>query len=132
MDIKITAWYMGNGLASLNRRRIYLFQNKDNRFTKISFLDKLGDDKKPDRDLDGDGNNEIITMNLTYYGDHSYWLFNIYDFIDGELKNVNMKYDYPIMIQYLHRENYEITNKISREKMKEFSLKYPDSYDIRK
>ncbi len=35
------------------------------------------------------------------------------------------------MIQYLFRENYKITNKISKEKMKTFAIELPENFDIR-
>jgi hypothetical protein len=89
----------------------------------------MDENRRPERDLDGDHNFEIITMKLTYYGDHSYWLFNLFDFDSDRLINVNNKDNYPIMTQFLFRENFEITNKISREKMKEFALTLPDNYD---
>jgi hypothetical protein len=128
-DLKITVWYMGNGIASMNVRRIYLFRNQDNHFTKVSFNDMLESDDRPERDFDNDGNNEIISMNLLSYDKHSYWLFNLFNYVDGDLINVNEKGDYPIMIQLLYRNNYEITNKISRDRMKEFALKIPHNYD---
>jgi hypothetical protein len=37
-DIKIITAFMGNGTAALNVRVIYLFQEKDHRFRKISFF----------------------------------------------------------------------------------------------
>ena len=35
------------------------------------------------------------------------------------------------MIQYLFRENYKITKKISKEKMKTFAIELPENFDIR-
>ena len=35
------------------------------------------------------------------------------------------------MIQFLFRENYKITNKISKEKMKTFAIELPENFDIR-
>lgn len=128
-DIKLIISYNGTGVACMNVRVIYLFQRNDGKFTKISFDDMLDENGRPERDFDGDNNFEIITMNLTYYGNHSYWLYNIYDYYSYQLINVNKKYDYPIMIQFLTRENFEITTKLSREKMKEFSKVLPDNYE---
>jgi hypothetical protein len=127
-DIKITVAYLGNGIAAMNARIIYLFQQADHSFKKISFTDKINNNRK-ERDFDNDGNFEIITMNLISYENHSYWLFNLYHYSNGELVNVNQQHNYPIMIQFLYRKNYEITNKISREKMKTFALPLPDEYD---
>jgi hypothetical protein len=116
---------------------IYLFQNTNGKFTNISFNDGFyggGDDiiNRPERDFDGDGNYEIITETFTGVGDHNYWTFNLYNFKDGKLLNVNKKADYPIMYQLLYRMNYTITNKISRERMKLFSKKEPDNYFVEK
>lgn len=127
-DIKIISAYMGNGTAALNVKVIYLFQQPDQNFTKISFADKMSNNR-PERDFDGDGNYEIITMNLVGHENHSYWVFNIFNYNNGGLVNSNIKDNYPIMIQFLYRDNYEITNKISREKMKTFALTLPDDYD---
>jgi hypothetical protein len=127
-DIKLVILYNGTGLASMNVRVIYLFQKPDGSFTKISFDDKM-DDNRPERDFDKDGNYEIITMNLFGHEDHSYWVFNLFEYKDNELVNANSKDNYPIMIQFLHRENFEITNKISRKKMKDFELNLPDEFD---
>jgi hypothetical protein len=127
-DLKIISAYMGNGIAALNVRVIYLFQQTDNSFKKISFADKMSNNRK-ERDFDGDGYFEIITMNLVEHETHSYWLFNLFNYNNGGLVNVNIRDNYPIMIQFLYRDNFEITNKISREKMKIFALKLPEEYD---
>jgi hypothetical protein len=129
-DIKIISAYMGNGTAALNVRVIYFFQLPDNSFKKISFADKMSENRQ-ERDFDGDGNFEIITMNLIGHEDHSYWLFNIFNYKNGGLVNVNTKDNYPIMIQFLYRDNYEVTNKISRDKMKTFALTLPEDYDAK-
>ena len=127
LDIKLIVSYMGNGIASMNVRVIYLFQTNDGKFTKISFDDKM-DKNRQERDFNRDNNYEIITMTLTEYKGHSYWLFNLYDFNANKLINVNSEFDYPIMIQYLYRANYQITNKISRKQMKKFALPLPEAY----
>jgi len=128
LDLKILCWYGGCGIASLNERIIYLFQQPDNKFIKVSYID-MAPSQRPERDFDGDGNYEIITMRLEGYENHNYWTFNLYNFKNGNLECVNDKYDYPIMIQYLFKANYKITDKISKEKMKTFSKKLPDYFD---
>ncbi len=127
-DVKILCWYGGVGIAGLNERVIYLFQRPDGKFTKISYLD-MSASERPERDFDGDGNYEIITMSLQNYEDHNFWTFNLFNFMDGDLVNVDNRHDYPIMIQYLYRENYEITNRISRVKMRSFSVEKPEYFD---
>jgi len=127
-DMKLVIPYNGCGLASMNVRSIYLFQKSDGSFTKISFDDNM-ESNRQERDFDGDGNYEIITMNLVGHENHSYWVFNLFDYKDNGLVNANSKDNYPIMIQFLYRDNFEITDKISREKMKDFKLNLPDKYD---
>lgn len=129
-DLKLIFPYMGNGTASLIMRVIYLFQGKSERFIKISYLDKT-DGNWPERDFNNDGNYEIVTMSLANYQNHSYWVFNLFNFKNNDLVNSNDKYNYPILIQYLRRDNYKITDKISRLKMKEFGQQKPEEYDLR-
>lgn len=129
-DIKIIAPYMGNGIASMNVKVIYLFQQPNQNFLKVSFDDKQSDNRC-ERDFDNDGNYEIITMKLSSYQNHSYWNFNLFNIVNGKLINVNEKHKYPILIQFLEKENFKITEKISREKMKSFALKLPEGYDIK-
>ncbi|MBF6640424.1 hypothetical protein IVB69_02915 [Flavobacterium sp. J49] len=129
-DLKIIAPYMGNGTASMNVKVIYLFQQVNQGFIKISFDDKQYENRV-ERDLNGDGNYEIITMQLIGYENHSYWNFNLFNFISGKLVNVNTKHNYPILVQFLEKENYKITGKISRKKMKSFALKLPEAYDVK-
>lgn len=135
-DCKLLISYRGTGLAILNTRVIYLFQHSDHSFRKISYLDMIdGNDvpaNRPERDFNGDGNYEIITMSLTGYKDHSYWAYNLYNFKNNTLVSVNNKYNYPILIQFLNRENYKVTRKIPRQKMKDFAEKRPEDYDERK
>jgi hypothetical protein len=130
-DMKFTVSYMGCGLAAMNVRVIYLFQNPDGSFKKVSFVNMMSENDRPERDFNGDKNYEILTMSLTGYKNHSYWLYDLYNYTSGGLVNVNSKFDYPIMIQYLYRANYEITKNISREKMKEFAMPLPEDYDVR-
>ncbi|MDR6967772.1 hypothetical protein J2X31_001784 [Flavobacterium arsenatis] len=124
-DIKIISYYMGNGFASLNVRVIYFFQEENGKFIKIAYNDKMGTNRF-ERDFDGDGNFEIITMKIQNHKNHNYWLFNIYDFIEGKLKNVNSKANYPIMIQILDNETFKITNKLSRQEMKKYEVIQPE------
>ena len=115
---------------------IYLFQDTTGRFKKISYYDgfysdadTIGEDtiiNRPERDFDGDGNYEVITQTFQSYKGHSYWVYNLYNYKDGKLINVNEKANYPIMVQLLYRTNFSITDKLSRQEMKKFSAKHPD------
>ena len=128
-DLKLIISYMGNGLASLNVRVIYALQRPNHSFKIVAFDDKMdyGNDRR-ERDFDGDGKFEVITMTLQNYKNHNYWLFNIYDFTHAGLENANEKAGYPIMIQLLYKENYKITTHLSRKEMKKFAKLKPDGY----
>lgn len=128
-DFKVVCYHMGCGLASLNVRVIYFFQKENKEFTKISFDDKIGENMT-ERDLDGDGNFEIITMTLQNHKNHNYWLFNLYNFSNGNLVCVNSKVNYPIMVQYLFKENYKVTKKLTRKEMRKYELKKPEELKI--
>ncbi len=130
-DFKIVCLYMGSGLAAINVRVIYFFQKANKEFTKISFDDKM-DGNRIERDLNGDGNFEIITMTLQDYKNHNYWLFNVYNFVNNNLVCINYKINYPIMVQFLFRENYSVTNNISRKAMKKYEIKKPEEIIIEK
>ncbi|RZK11175.1 MAG: hypothetical protein EOO46_07675 [Flavobacterium sp.] len=127
-DIKIISYYMGNGLASLNVKVIYFFQQANGGFIKIAYEDKMGDNRL-ERDFDGDGNFEIITMKIQGHKNHNYWLFNIYNFVNGKIENVNSKENYPIMVQILNRETFKITSKLSRQEMKQYQVNNLENYN---
>lgn len=124
-DFKIVCYYMGCGLASLNVRVIYFFQKENKEFTKLSYDDKIGENLT-ERDLDNDGNFEIITMTLQNHKNHNYWLFNLYNFSNANLICVNNKMNYPIMVQYLFKDNYKVTKKLTKKEMKKYELKKPE------
>ena len=126
-DVKIIVPYQGNGIASLYVKVIYLFQNIEGDFTKVSFTDMMDDDRS-ERDIDGDGKYEIITMGVQNHENHNYWLFNLFEYKEGGLVNVNNKKNYPIMIQYRYRKNYKVSENIGKEIMKTYSLQLPENY----
>ena len=83
------------------------------------------DENRLERDINGDGNFEIITMTLQEHKNYNYWLFNVYNFINNDLICVNVQRNYPIMIQYLFRDNFKETTNISRDEIKEYGLRKP-------
>lgn len=126
-DVKMVFNCMGNGAeGGLLATVVYLIQKADKSFMKISYQDHMIDGRRDERDMNNDGTYEIITRSFVRYENHTYWLFNLYNIVGNGITCVNKEFDYPIMVQFLYRPNYEITNKISREKMKEFELKKPE------
>jgi len=126
-DIKLIISGHGCGLAAEYAQVIYLFSQPGNKFTKVSYTDMMEDNNRVERDMDGNGNFEIITKYLQGYKKHNYWVFNIYKFTDNKLINVNDKFDYPIMVQNLNRANYKPAN-FNKTILNKYSLKKPGHY----
>ena len=131
-DLKILIPFYGYcGGFNFYTQIIYLFQQRNNRLKVILFTDWMDDENypnRPERDFDGDHNFEIITKTFTAYGSHNYELYNIYNFRNGKLVNVNNKVGYPILIQLLWAPNYKVTNKVARSTIKGMSRFLPDDF----
>jgi hypothetical protein len=117
----------GSGLAGSHVGKVYLVDRGRNNFSATSFGDFWD---KPDRQyaLKSDENYAIIGKSYVVYKDHSYWVFDLYNFDDGKLINVSNKYGYPIAVPYLYKETFKSTNKISRKELHKLSLKLPEFY----
>jgi len=124
-DFKIDMGNDGSGAAADYEHKIYLFQQKKNRFKKLSFVDLFSN---TERDFNHDGNFEIIGQVYKRYKNHSYYIFDLYNFIGGKILNVSQKYNYPIAVQNLWVPTYKITNKIPKSLLKHFSLLFPEDY----
>lgn len=108
-DIKIVYDYHGNGLG-LGHRPIYLLQQDDGTFIKYSFQNSFVKRLDLERDFDGDGKFEIISVRLIYYNTHSYWQFDVMKADKGRLTLENEKYGYPLFVQFLYRDNFKPVN----------------------
>jgi hypothetical protein len=128
MDIKIVSAFVHLGEIALNARVIYLFQQPDHSFTKISFHD-FYNYNRPERDFDGDGNYEIIALAKSFGDKYEDWVFNIFDYKNNGLVNVNFKDNFPIKIQFFYGANFKIKKKITIEKAKDVELNLPNTYD---
>jgi hypothetical protein len=131
-DVKF-AWFTGgSGLASSIMRVVYLFQYQPGLFTKVSYYTFYSDATRIERDFDGDGRYEIITNDVTNFEGHNYWTFNVYNFNVNKLVNVNDRFDFPVMVQLLNRENFAPTARITRQQRKKFSADHPSELDIQR
>lgn len=124
-DFKILYFNLGSGLATSLEHKLYCFNEGNKRFNSFFYIDFFS---FPERDINGDGNYEIISDILNKYQGHSYWTFNLFNYKNGKLVNVNSIADYPIMVPYLYDETVEVTRKLSRKKMKKFSVDFPDYF----
>ncbi len=127
-DFKVAAINDGSGLAGSRVIKIFLFAQDKKHFKMISFGDFYGHSNK-EYDFNHDGNYEILGQNYVSYKNHAYWSFDLYNYINGTLVNVSSKYGYPIITPFLYSKiDYNVTKRISKNRMKQFSLKLPDLY----
>lgn len=124
-DVKFMIPMQANKTNRINRTEVYLFQHPKHGFTKISFGDVNG---RRERDMDRDKNYEIITRALRSYKGHNYWIFNVYQYTNGDLLNVSKKYGYPRMA--LAGSGASL-RKVPVALSKSFSPVYPVGYDKR-
>jgi hypothetical protein len=125
IDFKITLANPGNGFAALMIRKIYLFGN-NGKFNKVSFLD-FSD--QIERDFNNDNNFEIIGVDHIFYKNHSYWIYDLYNYQNRNLINVSQSNNYPIMIQYLYKENYKEFKGCTNDELKKLSKPKPKYYN---
>ncbi|MGI6342571.1 MAG: hypothetical protein ACOXZ9_06300 [Bacteroidales bacterium] len=95
-DIRMEFPYMGNGLMACAVRTIYIFQEKDKIFNKVSFDSFVCTDQASEIDADGDGKWEIIARTLEYIDENNYyWIDNIYKYTPEGLVCVSEENGYP-------------------------------------
>ena len=132
-DLKIAIpFYGGCGGFNFYAQIIYLLQQANGKFKAICFNDWMDNEdfpNRPERDFDGDHNFEIVTKSFQNYGTHNYELYNLYDFRNGKLFNVNAKADYPLLIQLLWEPNYKATNKVPKKQVKKLAKPLPDDFE---
>lgn len=126
-DIKMVVPYMSNGLG-LDEWDIYLIQERDGYFVKIAFFNLYSPDRQ-ERDMDNDGHFVIIGMQLEGYGRHNYFVYNLYKFNADTLKGISERFGYPLMYQFLERENYKAA-KIPYAIRKKYLMLKPPEYNV--
>jgi hypothetical protein len=128
-DLKLVVNAVGGGAVPGLVRLIYLFGQPSGEFIKVSFL-SFNDG--PERDFDNDGRYEMVVRDLVSHKSHSYWAFNVFSFRNGQFQNVSRRYGYPILVQFLNRPNYKVTDKVSAKESEKFLVSQPREFDLRK
>jgi hypothetical protein len=130
-DIKIMLSFPGaSPLATLVKRKIYLFSNKNGYFSKISFIDFSSEQE---RDFNNDGKYEIIAKDLISYKQHNYWKFEVYEFRNSQFVNTSLNYHYPLMFRYLKKPTFKIDQSLRKNDLRKFlSLKPRDFHQQNK
>lgn len=127
IDVKLSFYNNGNGLAASLSRKVYLF-NQQNTFKSIQFFDFAEDNEF---DFNNDDNYEILSCNHIYKNNHSYWVYNIYNFSNNKLINVSKQFNYPLLTKHLYRTNKIIAKEFNfGERLKELRP-LPNDYGIK-
>lgn len=128
VDFKLKTYNNGSGLAGSLMHKLFLFNRGGSNFSAVHYMDFFDNDE---RDLNGDGRYEIITQHYKQNQDnnHAYWVFDLFNFKNGKLVNVSAENNYPIMVQFLYRDNYRITKHFTRRQMRRFSVITPQFFE---
>lgn len=129
-DIKMFFPYMGNGLDACAVRSIYLFQEKDKKFNKISFDSYVCQDDITEIDADGDGKYEIVARELQYTDDNPFWVDNLYKYTPDGLVCVSEKNGYPKVFSV--NDGVPAEKNIVNTHKKEWTLPLPNEYNFLK
>lgn len=108
-DIKLNFFGTGNGLAGLAATKLYMYSNGDE-FRAFTFLDFSSE---KEYDFNNDGQYEILGCNHVYKDEHSYWVYNAYDFIGNKMINISEKIGYPLWTKHLMRTNRVVAGNVS-------------------
>ena len=93
----------------------------------ISFYDFSYEDES---DLNSDGIFEILSLNHVFKDNHSYWVYNAFNFIGMVLKNVSKEFKYPLWTRHLYRTDRVIAKEITySDRLKEYR-EQPDEFVI--
>ncbi|MBE9585192.1 hypothetical protein IM792_12095 [Mucilaginibacter sp. JRF] len=126
VDFKLKTYNNGSGLAGSRMNKLFLFNKGKNKFSAVQYMDFFDN---IERDLNGDGCFDIVTQHYLLQNNHSYWVFDMFNFRDGKFVNVSAENNYPILVQLLYRDNYKITNHFTRKQMRKFSFKKPEFFE---
>jgi hypothetical protein len=126
-DIKFFIYGSGNGLAAQLCTKIYLF-NRSNKFTLVSFLDFAFEDEY---DINNDGIYEIFSRNHVYFRDHSYWVYNAFNFKNNVLINISKSIKYPLWTKHLYKTDGKVATMITNEQKQPEYRTLPDEIIVK-
>lgn len=126
-DIKFRIYTAGNGMAALLNYKVFLISQQNN-YKVMSFVDFSSE---KEYDLNGDGLPEIIGCSSTNYNGHNYWVYNLYNWVNGTLKSVSKTYDYPLWTAVDFKTNKVIAKGIPVSVRNATLRTYPNEYFVK-
>lgn len=130
-DIKIEFSYMGNGLMAYAIRTIYIFQEKNITFNKISFDSFVCKGYVSEIDIDRDGKHEIVAKTLEYADENNrFWVENLYKYTPEGLICISEANGYPKATSV--KQNKPAKSEVLAKHKKEWTLLQPQGYHFLK
>lgn len=123
-DIKFRIRTLEKGTTALLNYKVF-FMSQQNKYKVMSFVDFSSE---KEYDLNGDGIAEIIGCSSTNFNGKNYWVFNLYNWVNGSLKSVSKDYDYPIWTLVDNKTNKVIAKDIPAETKLTTLRAFPNEY----
>ncbi len=122
LDIKLVFPNPGCGLAGDLSTKVYLFKIDSISFNKIEFFDFASE---PEYDINGDSIYEIISCNHIQYNNHSYWVYNSYNYKNEKIINTSFENNYPLWTRHLNYSINKLALGIKDTIRRKYAYKYP-------
>ena len=126
-DIKFRIYTGGNGSAALLNYKVFLM-SQQNKYRVFSFVDFSAE---KEYDFNKDGIAEILGCTTTNYKGHNYWVYNVYNWVNGSLVMVSKDFGYPIWTKVDFKTNKIIAKEIPDEIRITTLLSFPTEYFVR-
>ena len=126
-DIKFRIYTGGNGSASLLNYKLFLM-SQQNKYRVFSFVDFSSE---KEYDFNKDGIAEILGCTTTNYKGHNYWVYNVYNWVNGALVMVSKDFGYPVWTRVDNKTNKQIATDIPEDIRMTTLRSFPTEYFIR-
>lgn len=123
-DIKFRIRTLEKGTTALLNYKVFLM-SQQSKYKVMSFVDFSSE---KEYDLNGDGIAEIIGCSTTNFNGKNYWVYNIYNWVNGSLKSVSKDYDYPIWTLVDNKTNKVIAKDIPADARLSTLRAFPNEY----
>lgn len=126
-DIKFRIYTGGNGSAALLNYKVFLM-SQQNKYRVFSFVDFSAE---KEYDFNKDGIAEILGCTTTNYKGHNYWVYNVYNWINGSLVMVSKDFGYPFWTKVDNRSNKVVAKEIPEDIRQSTLRSFPTEYFVR-
>lgn len=123
-DIKFRIRTLEKGTTALLNYKVFLM-SQQSKYKVMSFVDFSAE---KEYDINGDGIAEIIGCSTTNFNGQNYWVYNLYNWVNGSLKSVSKDYDYPIWTLVDKKTNKVLAKDIPADARLSTLRAFPNEY----